>query len=692
MNDESWPDSDRAKAEAALRESEARYSTIFEKSPIGKALTRWSDRVTVSANPAFLGIVERTAEEVVGKAGVDLGLVTADGQTHQILLESAGAIRDLECVRVSSAGGTRILSLNADWVFVNGERHVLTTVRDLTDLRRAETAARAHEQERLVEQARTEALRRSESQYAGILQTAADAIVSVDEQQRITFFNRAAEQAFGYPQAEVIGEPLGMLMPERFRAAHREHVVRFAAGAEVSRLIADRVTQLYGRRKDGEEFPADATISKVTVDGKTILTATLRDISSKLRGEIEQRLLSEIGRALASRIDEDVAFATLTRLTVLEFADVSTLFVAEEGGEGRVERRGMACRGPETEWFKELLMGMPLERGSPHPAWEVLDTRRSLLLQDPFTEPTRYAARDEVGEAHRRLAPRSVIGVPVIVGERALGALLVASCRPSRAFDERDVALMEEVARRVALSLDNARLYGLARKAIQARDEVLSIVAHDLRSPLAAILLQATLTRRMVGPERRSLRPAEAIERAVAQMKRMINDLLDVTQIESGYLELERAEVAPLELVREVADTHRALASERSIDLRWGAAPDLPPVWADKGRVVQVFDNLVGNAMRFSSRGMISLHAYPMGGEVLFSVADTGFGIAPEDLPHVFDRFWHARRAQRGGAGLGLAIVKGIVEAHGGRAWVESRLGTGTTVFFTIPVADKARA
>jgi PAS domain S-box-containing protein len=687
MSDESWTESERQKAEAALRESEARYSTIFEKSPVGKALTRWSDRVTVSANPVFLGIVERTAEEVVGKTNVDLGNLLSRGQA-QTLLESGGAIRDLECVRTSRSGAIRILSLNIDSVFVNGERHVLTTVRDLTELRRAETAARAHEQDRVLEQARAEALRRSESRYSGILQTAADAIVSVDEQQRITFFNRAAEQVFGYSQSEAIDQPLDLLMPERFRSAHREHVARFAAGDEVSRLISERTSQLYGRRKDGEEFPADATISKVTVDGKTILTATMRDISVKRRAEVEQRLLSEIGQALASRIDESVAFASLTRLTVQEFADVSTLFLVAD--DGSVERRGVACRSPANEWFRDLMLGLPVDRRSAHPLWELLDTRRSRLIQLGSGDLDLHSVSEEHRQALERLGPRSVIGVPIMMGTRVLGALFVASCRPSRAFDERDVTVMEEVARRVALSLENARLYRVARRAVEARDEVLSIVAHDLRSPLGSILLQAALTRRVVGPERRTLRPAEAIERAVAQMRRMINDLLDVTQIESGRLELDRAPLAPIELLVEVIEAHRDQAAKLAIELRWGAAPDLPRAWGDRGRVVQVFDNLIGNAMRFASRGTISLNAYPMGGEILFSVADTGFGIAPDDLPHVFDRFWQARRAQRGGAGLGLAIVKGIVEAHGGRVWIESNLGRGTTAFFTIPIPAPA--
>ncbi|HEY4395989.1 MAG TPA: PAS domain S-box protein [Polyangia bacterium] len=688
MSHEIWNESERAKAEAALRESEARYSTIFEKSPVGKALTRWSDRVTVSANPAFLTIVECAIEEVVGQPSVGLGIVTTEG-AERALLESGGVIRDLECIRTSRSGATRILSLNADWVFVNGEKHVLTTVRDLTDLRRAETAARAHEREHLLEQARAETLRRSESKYSGILQAAADAIVSVDEQQRITFFNRAAEQAFGYAQAEVLGKPLGLLMPERLWASHREHVERFAAGAEVSRLISARAPQLYGRRKDGEEFPADATISKVTVDGKTIFTATVRDITSKLRGEVEHRLLSEIGRALASRIDETVAFASLTRLTVLELADVSTMFVAEDG---RIERRCSACRSPANEWFTEQVMRLPVDRGIPHPVWEVLDTRRPLLMQVESGDLARHAVDGEIRRALERIGARSVLAVPLVIGERAQGALFVVACRPSRAFDARDVALMKEVASRVALSLENTRLYGLARKAVQARDEVLSIVAHDLRSPLGAILLQTTLTRRLGGPERRSVRPAEAIERAVSHMKRMINDLLDVAQIESGRLELDRAPVAPIELLGEVVETHRDLATKHAIELRSGAAPNLPRAWADQGRVAQVFDNLIGNAMRFSSHGTISLHAYPMGGEILFSVADTGSGIAPDDLPHVFDRFWQASRAQRGGAGLGLAIVQGIVEAHGGRAWIESKLGAGTTVFFTIPSATAATA
>src|SRR6185312_9852113 len=117
MSDESWTDSERPKLEAALRESEARYSTIFERSPVGRALTRWSDRVMISANPAFLAIVECSAEEVVGKPSAGLGGLTPEGR-EEALLEPGGAVRDLECVRLSKSGATRILSLSADWVFV----------------------------------------------------------------------------------------------------------------------------------------------------------------------------------------------------------------------------------------------------------------------------------------------------------------------------------------------------------------------------------------------------------------------------------------------------------------------------------------------------------------------------------------------------------------------------------------------
>ncbi len=177
-------------------------------------------------------------------------------------------------------------------------------------------------------------------------------------------------------------------------------------------------------------------------------------------------------------------------------------------------------------------------------------------------------------------------------------------------------------------------------------------------------------------------------------MNRLIQDLLDVARMEAGQLSVTRAPLAAAGLLVEAVDMQRPLASSSSVELRLDLERDLPEVIADRDRLLQVFENLIGNAIKFTQAGgRITVGAAPRNDELVFWVADTGCGMAPESLPHVFDRFWQATRADRQGAGLGLPITKGIVEAHGGRIWVESALGRGSTFFFTIPVgsAEEAR-
>ena len=146
------------------------------------------------------------------------------------------------------------------------------------------------------------------------------------------------------------------------------------------------------------------------------------------------------------------------------------------------------------------------------------------------------------------------------------------------------------------------------------------------------------------------------------------------------------------QIAADAIDIHRAQASSRSIDLRL-ASQEVPEVWADRERILQVFDNLIGNSLKFTAPGgCITVGMAPRDAAVLFWVADTGSGIALEDQPHIFDRFWQARATQRTGAGLGLAIVKSIVEAHGGSVWVDSVPGRGSTFFFTIPTASVVTA
>jgi signal transduction histidine kinase len=287
-----------------------------------------------------------------------------------------------------------------------------------------------------------------------------------------------------------------------------------------------------------------------------------------------------------------------------------------------------------------------------------------------------------------------MMGVPLIVQDRLLGALVVASCRLERRYGPGDLRLLEELGRRAALALENARLYRAVEDAVKARDDVLGIVAHDLRGPLSTILMHAALIRAR-GPEpAHGLRPpVEVIELAVTRMSRLIQDLLDVTRMEAGHLAIDHARVSARQLVTEAVEAQQQLAASASIELRVEIAPGVPEVWGDRGRLLQAFDNLIGNAIKFTRpSGGIVVGAAPRDGEVLFWVADTGAGISAEDIPHVFDRFWQARRAERRGAGLGLAIVKGVVEVHGGRIWVESTPGHGSSFSFTIPTAPGAES
>jgi signal transduction histidine kinase len=184
------------------------------------------------------------------------------------------------------------------------------------------------------------------------------------------------------------------------------------------------------------------------------------------------------------------------------------------------------------------------------------------------------------------------------------------------------------------------------------------------------------------------VKPAEVIERAARRSNRLIQDLLDVAVMESGQLSIERARLSASGLIVEAADMQRPLAASSSLELRIEADSELPEVSGDQDRLLQVFENLIGNAIKFTKAGgRITVGATSRDHEVIFRVADTGSGIAPENLPRVFDRFWQATRTGRQGAGLGLPITKGIVEAHGGRIWVESTPSRGTTFFFTIPQA-----
>jgi PAS domain S-box-containing protein len=226
------------------------------------------------------------------------------------------------------------------------------------------------------------------------------------------------------------------------------------------------------------------------------------------------------------------------------------------------------------------------------------------------------------------------------------------------------------------------------RRAVTAREHVLGIVAHDLRNPLTSIVQSVTLAQHATPPERLD-KPLAIIARAATRMDHLIQGLLDVSLIEAGQLKITRDRLYVSNLVLDAVDMQRPLASSAGLVLRVDLAHNGNVLWANRDRLHEVLENLIGNAIKFTKPGgHITVGATQQDGAVLFTVADTGCGIPPQSLTHVFDPFWQAvPRRGRLGAGLGLAITKGIVEAHGGRIWVESKVGRGSAFFFTIPKA-----
>jgi signal transduction histidine kinase len=290
------------------------------------------------------------------------------------------------------------------------------------------------------------------------------------------------------------------------------------------------------------------------------------------------------------------------------------------------------------------------------------------------------------------MRPHSLILAPLTARGKLLGVLLLVSARPERTFDEEDVRLAEELGRRAALAVDNARLYAQARNAITARDQLLSAVSHDLRNPLGVVMMATSFLRELVPGDNTTIRrQLDMIGRSAEHMNRMIEDLLDVARVDSGRLSVELAPVAVAELVAEAMELLGPLVRDRGITLRAECDEDLPLVLADRNRILQVFSNLGGNAVKFTpAGGQITLGATAGGDTVRLHVADTGQGIPAEHIPHLFDRFWQASRNDRRGIGLGLAIVQGIVAQHRGRVWAESTVGEGSTFRFTLPVAPPA--
>jgi signal transduction histidine kinase len=410
-------------------------------------------------------------------------------------------------------------------------------------------------------------------------------------------------------------------------------------------------------------------------------------------GDMERlRLLAGSSRLLAAAFDRSPPLQEVAELAVRWFADVA---LVETMGEGGVLRRvAFACTDDATESAALVAFGPRMSAEADTPAGNVLDSGRPILIED---YDAGALARGGTGlryeAALTACGAKSVMLVPLTSRGAPLGVLTLVSTRAARRFSPVDLSAAQDLAGRIGASLVNARLHERARWDVQARQDVLAFVSHELRNSLTGIFLNVEILVKSVPPEEggRGWKSVDRIRRGTHQMRRMIEDLLDVTSIESGRLAIDTSHHDVGELFRDAAEMTAALALEKEISIRVKGPVAPLKVLCDRDRMMQVFANLIGNAVKFvPPKGTITLSAVPSGSRVLVAVRDDGPGIPATRLPHLFQRYWQAEETASKGRGLGLFIAKGLVEAQGGAIWAESEVGVGSTFFLALPVASPA--
>jgi signal transduction histidine kinase len=409
--------------------------------------------------------------------------------------------------------------------------------------------------------------------------------------------------------------------------------------------------------------------------------------------------LAEASRRLSTSLNYETTLTRVARLPVPFVADWCMVDVLE--GEGVLRRAVVVHADPgRSDLARQLQRAVPLEGVTSASVARVLRTGEALVWERAAS-PAPLAA-----EAARRLAgvasPEDAaileqlgferfVSVPLISRGTTLGVLTIVSGRDELRYGSAEVTLAEELGRRAALALDNARLYDSAQRAIRAREDLVAVVSHDLKNPLATIFMNVNLLARkgppaLSSPELRN--PVDRIKRAADRMERLIRDLLDLARLDAGHLAIEPAPEEPSALVGDALDELHERAAEKSLRLDQHVPSGLPQVRCDHERILQVISNLVGNAIKFTpAGGEIEVRAEALADEVLFAVRDTGPGIAEEQRAWIFNRYYQPKQTPHHGSGLGLYIAKGLVELHGGRIWVESKIGEGSTFYFTLPVA-----
>ena len=537
-------------------------------------------------------------------------------------------------------------------------------------------------------------LRLTLEQNSVILKNIADAVTALDGRGRIVYANDAGLELLGFERLEDLLDRNSASLALAYEMLD-ENGAPFDVKQLPSRRVLDGEPQaeaVVRWRRPGERRERWTVVKSRPVlgaDGKLLLVINImHEFTERRHAEERLAILAEASRLLTTSLDYQTTLERVAQLAVPVLGDWAAVHMVEERA---VRRWGFHRDGEINKLFK-LSTDSPRtidERDALPPA---LFGGGAALINDVTDDMIRMTVRNEQELAFvKRMGAGSGMSAPLAVRGEIFGCISVMAAERQR-YHPADLSLLEDLAHRAALAIDNARVYRRAQESAEVRRDLVAVVAHDLKNPLNAIAVAAALMGKQAAPGaegERVRRQTAIIGSATERMNRLIHDLLDVSAIDAGRLELERVPLKVGALVAEAIELMTPMAHDKEMKLEAQIAPgdETLELSGDRERLLQVLANLIGNAVKFSEpKRRVRVSARRGDGVVEFAVADDGPGIAPEHLPHLFDRFWRVRGPRRDGTGLGLWIVKGLVEAHGGRVGVHTELGKGSTFSFQIPL------
>jgi PAS domain S-box-containing protein len=507
-----------------------------------------------------------------------------------------------------------------------------------------------------------------------------DGLFVLDAEGRVVDLNRTAERIAGRSAAEIVGRTATDVFAGRLQALI-EPLDAATAASEIE--LGDSHEPRVYEVRNVPLVEAGQALGRIVV---------LRDISAYRHSQtlLHATFLAEASAALASSLDYEATLQQVARLAVPALGEWCTVYMLDEGRE--IRRVAVACTdGEKAELAQALERYPPSPISSRSSVAEAMRTGTSILTpRIPEAYIAMIAQDAEHLEIMRRLDFRSSMTVPLQARGDVLGALAFFTGDPDRRYDHADLALAEDLARRAGLAVDNARLYREAHRAIRARDEFLTVAAHELKTPLATMLGYAQMLLKHLEPESEAdpslvHRALQAIEQQAERFARLVSRLLDISRIEGGRLAVEPVQTDLVPVVQTVVDTIQASTARHRLVT---SGPSELRALVDPLRFEQVLTNLLDNAVKFSPDAEsieVDLSRTSLG-MVRLAVTDHGPGIPPEGRERIFDRFYQADpRHHATGMGLGLYISRQIVEQHGGSIRAELPAEGGARFVVILP-------